>query len=187
MAIHDTATCLAKFKGAHDVLPGFNPDSIPSRLRFLTRRVKLLKNLLLWRKYKDQYGIDVLVGRLVDVCIIEVAQGGWTVGGQDIVRQVCHFVRLVLRIVLITHSVDFQAIAQRINTTFPEDPSISWLVAFLPYQWDNCLVFSCFSSAFDQRCPRVATELLDGANSLGIARLYRIWTHLKPSKINSKP
>lgn len=115
------------------MLPGFNPDSIPTRLRFLIRRVKLLKNLLLWRKYKDRYGIDVLVGRLVDVCIVEVAQGGWTVGGLDIVRQVCHFFRLVLRIVLMTYSVDFQAIAQRINTTFLEDLSMSWLVAFLRY------------------------------------------------------
>lgn len=132
IAIHDTETCLAKFKGSHDVLPGFNPDSIPARVRFLIRRVKLLKNLLLWRKYKDRYGIDVLVGRLVDVCIIEVAQGGWTVGGQDVVCQVCHSIRLVLRtIVLMTHSVDFQAIAQRINTAFPEDPSMSWLVVFL--------------------------------------------------------
>jgi len=133
MAIHDTETCLTKFRGAHDVLPGFNPDSIPTRLRFLIRRVKLLKNLLLWRKYKDRYGIDVLVGRLVDVCIVEVAQGGWTVGGLDIVRQVCHFFRLVLRIVLMTYSVDFQAIAQRISTTFLEDLSMSWLVAFLRY------------------------------------------------------
>jgi GC-rich sequence DNA-binding factor len=88
-AITDTETSLAKFKRAQR-LPGFNPDSVRSRRRFLFRRVKLLRNLLRWRKYTgERFGLDVLVGRLVDVCILEVAQSGWDVGGEDIARQVC--------------------------------------------------------------------------------------------------
>jgi len=88
-AITDTEISLAKFKSVQ-LLPGFNLDSIPSRQRYLFRRVKLLRNLLRWRKYTgDLIGLDVLVGRLVDVCILEVAQSGWDVGGEDVARQVC--------------------------------------------------------------------------------------------------
>lgn len=87
-AITDTETSLTKFKSVQP-LPSFNPDSVPSRRRFLCRRVKLLRNLLRWRKYTGKrLGLDVLVGRLVDVCILEVAQSGWDVGGEDISRQV---------------------------------------------------------------------------------------------------
>jgi GC-rich sequence DNA-binding factor len=87
--ITDTETSLTKFKSAQP-LPGFNPDSIRSRQRYLFRRVKLLRNLLTWRKYTGElFGLGVLVGRLVDVCILEVAQSGWDVGGEDVARQVC--------------------------------------------------------------------------------------------------
>ena len=37
----------------------------------------------------ELFGLDVLVGRLVDVCILEVAQSGWDVGGEGVARQVC--------------------------------------------------------------------------------------------------
>ena|SRR5258705_7333465 len=88
-AITDTETSLAKFKSAQP-LPGFNLDSVPSRQRYLFRRMKLLRNMLRWRKYTGELiGLDVLVGRLVDVCILEVAQSGWDVGGEDVARQVC--------------------------------------------------------------------------------------------------
>ena len=87
-AITDTETSLAKFKSAQP-LPGFNPDSVPSRQRYLFRRVKLLRNLLRWRKFTGElFGLDVLVGKLVDVCILEVAHSGWDVGGEDVARQV---------------------------------------------------------------------------------------------------
>ena len=88
-AVTDTETILAKYKSVQP-LPAFNPDSIRSRRRFLFRRVKLLKNLLKWRKYLgERLGLDVLVGRLLDVCILEVAQSGWDVGGEEITRYVC--------------------------------------------------------------------------------------------------
>ena len=88
-AVTDTETSLAKFKSAQS-LPGFNPDSIPARRRYLFRRVKLLRNLLRWRRYTGElFGLDVLVGRLVDVCILEVAQSGWDVGGEGVARHVC--------------------------------------------------------------------------------------------------
>ena len=87
-AISDTETSLDKCKSTNQK-PDFNPESIPARRRFLARRVKLLKNLIHWIKYtKEHFGTD-LVGRLVDICIMEVARSGWEVGGEEIARQVC--------------------------------------------------------------------------------------------------
>jgi len=87
-AISDTEASLAKCKSTHQT-PDFNPDSIPARRRFLARRVKLLKNLINWIKYTKEYFGSNLVGRLVDVCIMEVARSGWEVGGEEIARKVC--------------------------------------------------------------------------------------------------
>ncbi|KAJ3572963.1 hypothetical protein NP233_g2748 [Leucocoprinus birnbaumii] len=71
----------------------FNPEAIPARRRFLTRRVKLLGNLLRWRKSMgDQYGVGVLVSRLIDDCIIGVAESGWDVGGEEIVNNIANTV-----------------------------------------------------------------------------------------------
>ena len=67
----------------------FDPAVIPARKRFLARQIKLLDNLLKWRKFNDErFGVGILVTRLVDACILRIAEGGWDVGGQDVVRQV---------------------------------------------------------------------------------------------------
>lgn len=91
-AIAETEASLSKFKSEHQTLPGFNPDSIPTRRRFLNRRVKLLGNLLRWRKYTgERFGLGMLIGRLVEGCIMDVARGGWEVGGEEVARKVGSF------------------------------------------------------------------------------------------------
>ncbi|CAA7262911.1 unnamed protein product [Cyclocybe aegerita] len=88
-AISATESSIAKYNSAHQSVPGFNPDAIPARKRFVNRRVKLLKNLLRWRKYTgERFGLGMLVGTLVENCIMTVAKGGWEVGGEDVARMV---------------------------------------------------------------------------------------------------
>ncbi|KAJ7451559.1 nineteen complex-related protein 2-domain-containing protein [Mycena latifolia] len=65
----------------------FDPASIPARTRFVNRRMKLLRNLVKWRKYTgERFGIGESISRLVDA-ISDVARGGWD-GGQMFVDQV---------------------------------------------------------------------------------------------------
>ena len=86
-AVVETETLLAKYKAAQKSVPAFNPESIPGRRRFLSRRVKLLRNVLQWRKYTGEgFGLGLLVGRLVEGCILSVAESGWDVGGEKISR-----------------------------------------------------------------------------------------------------
>src|ERR1700729_1715879 len=69
--------------------PPFNPESIPARRRFLARRTKLGQNIVRWRKYiGERFGIGELATRLVVRCIATVA-GGWDVGREECVREVC--------------------------------------------------------------------------------------------------
>ncbi|KAJ7021614.1 nineteen complex-related protein 2-domain-containing protein [Mycena alexandri] len=66
--------------------PAFDPLSIPARTRFLNRRMKLLRNLVKWRKYAgERLGIGESVTRLVEG-ISDVARGGWD-GGQLFIDQ----------------------------------------------------------------------------------------------------
>ncbi|KAK7690288.1 hypothetical protein QCA50_006943 [Cerrena zonata] len=68
--------------------PRFDPSAIPARRRFLTRRVKLLNNLLRWRKYAgDKYGLGQLVEILVEKVMLPVAESGWEVGGEEVMRK----------------------------------------------------------------------------------------------------
>ena len=86
-ALVETESLLAKYKTAQQSIPAFNPEAIPGRRRFLSRRVKLLRNLLRWRKYTgERSGLSLLIGRLVEGCILSVAESGWDVGGQEISR-----------------------------------------------------------------------------------------------------
>ncbi|KAH9936526.1 GCFC-domain-containing protein [Fomitopsis serialis] len=69
--------------------PRFDPEAIPARRRFLTRRYKLLRNLLQWRKYTgEQFGLGQLAQNLVDHDMLPVAEGGWEVGGEEYIRKV---------------------------------------------------------------------------------------------------
>ena len=48
--------------------PQFDPEAIPARRRYLTRRYKLLRNLLQWRKYSgERFGLGQLAQNLVSV------------------------------------------------------------------------------------------------------------------------
>ncbi|KAF9263422.1 hypothetical protein L218DRAFT_980230 [Marasmius fiardii PR-910] len=69
--------------------PAFDPESVPSRQRYLSRQIKLLTNLLKWRKSTgERFGLGQLVTRLVDNVIVVVADTGWEVGGADVVQTV---------------------------------------------------------------------------------------------------
>jgi len=68
---------------------GFNPDAIPARRRFLNRRVKLVKSLLRWRKYTgERFGLGMMLAQLMERSIVPIAESGWEVGGEEIVRKV---------------------------------------------------------------------------------------------------
>ena len=101
-AIIETETLLAKYKTAQQSIPTFNPEGIPGRRRFLSRRVKLLKNILRWRKYTgERYGLGLLIVRLVEGCILGVAESGWDVGGEEVSRIVSFFNHQLVGITLI--------------------------------------------------------------------------------------
>ncbi|PPQ72250.1 hypothetical protein CVT26_006977, partial [Gymnopilus dilepis] len=88
-AISENEASITKYTSSHGTLPGFNPLAIPSRRRFLNRNVKLLKNLLRWRKYgKERFGLGGLVTRLVERSILVVAETGWEAGGEETMRTV---------------------------------------------------------------------------------------------------
>ncbi|KAG6827182.1 hypothetical protein H0H92_012892 [Tricholoma furcatifolium] len=88
-AVSDTEALLARFKAVRRGPPAFNPEAIPARRRFLARRVKLLRNMLRWRKHTgERFGIGALVTQLVEQCVLDVAETGWEVGGEDISRTV---------------------------------------------------------------------------------------------------
>lgn len=88
-AVAESEGLLAPHKDARHRPAGFDPEAITARRRFLARRVKLLRNLLRWRKYAgDRFGLGLLVGRLVEASILEMAKGGWEVGGEEVARKV---------------------------------------------------------------------------------------------------
>ena len=69
--------------------PFFDPEAAPARQRLLSRAVKLLENMLRWRKYAgDKHAVGRLCVRLVNNCILPIAENGWEVGGERKVRQV---------------------------------------------------------------------------------------------------
>ncbi|KAJ2933384.1 hypothetical protein H1R20_g3695, partial [Candolleomyces eurysporus] len=84
VAVEETETLLHKFDEVRSRPAPFHPEAIPSRRRFLFRRVKLLKNLWRWRKYTgERFGIDQLISRHIEHCFVSVAEGGWDIGGKE--------------------------------------------------------------------------------------------------------
>jgi len=68
--------------------PKFDPEAIPARKRYLTRRLKLVEGIVRWRKYSgDQFGLGDLVTRLVDEMVLPIAEAGWDVGGEECLRK----------------------------------------------------------------------------------------------------
>lgn len=71
----------------------FDPQADPARRRFLVRRIKLLINLLKWRKYSgERFGIGELVTKLIRSCVLPVVERAWDIGGEDFIRKVSVFV-----------------------------------------------------------------------------------------------
>jgi len=69
--------------------PRFDPRAIPARKRYLARRIKLLNNIVMWRRYSgDHFDIGGLIVRLVTKNIRPVASSGWEVGGEDVMAKV---------------------------------------------------------------------------------------------------
>lgn len=86
-AIESTQSSLAPYLALNQ--PRFDPEAIPARQRFLNRRLKLLRNLVAWRKYAgNKYGLDRLATTLLEECVLPVAESGWEVGGEERVRKV---------------------------------------------------------------------------------------------------
>lgn len=68
--------------------PPFDPSAFPARKRFLARRIKLVQNILRWRKYTaERFGIGELTTRILIRCIAPVAERGWDVGGEESMRK----------------------------------------------------------------------------------------------------
>lgn len=88
--IEDTLTLVLPALDPSNPPPPFDPESVPARRRFLVRRIKLLINLLAWRKAAGTIvGLDDLARRLLVDVMLKVAYGGWEVGGQELMSKVC--------------------------------------------------------------------------------------------------
>lgn len=67
----------------------FDPEGVPARERLLSRSIKLLENMLRWRGYAgDKHAFGELCVRLVNNCILGIAESGWEVGGEQKMREV---------------------------------------------------------------------------------------------------
>jgi hypothetical protein len=93
-AVNSAESTLAPYLSLNQ--PKFDPESIPARKRYLVRCSKLVNNIVRWRKYAgERFGIGVLLTRLLENCMLPVAESGWDVGGEEVMRKVwlkLHFV-----------------------------------------------------------------------------------------------
>jgi GC-rich sequence DNA-binding factor len=95
-AVTSTQTLLAPSFGPTNPGAPFDPQSMPARRRFLMRRLKLLANLVKWRKYTgEKFGVGELATVLVKRCMVPVAERGWEVGGEDVLRKVSRLRSLI--------------------------------------------------------------------------------------------
>ncbi|KAE9393862.1 hypothetical protein BT96DRAFT_978753 [Gymnopus androsaceus JB14] len=90
-AVSDTESLLAKFTstaGSRSA-SAFDPEAIPARTRFLARQVKLVTNLMRWRRCTGElFGVGQLITRIVDGCMLDVADNGWDVGGEEALKKI---------------------------------------------------------------------------------------------------
>lgn len=67
----------------------FDPKAIPARRRYLTRRRKLVSNMVRWRKYSgEKFSIGDMIIKMVNESILPVAKTGWDVGGGEVMQKV---------------------------------------------------------------------------------------------------
>ncbi|KAE9393867.1 hypothetical protein BT96DRAFT_967114 [Gymnopus androsaceus JB14] len=90
-AVSDHESLLAKFTstaGSRSA-SAFDPEAIPARKRFLARQVKLVTNLMRWRRCTGElFGVGQLITRIVDGCMLDVADDGWDVGGEEALKKI---------------------------------------------------------------------------------------------------
>ncbi|KAL1760388.1 nineteen complex-related protein 2-domain-containing protein [Schizophyllum commune] len=87
-AVASAEGLLVQYK-VHGYSRPFDPEAIPARRRYIARHVKLLQNMLRWRRYtEERFGVGALVERLVEGVILYAAEGGWEVGGADLAGKV---------------------------------------------------------------------------------------------------
>ena len=67
--------------------PAFDPASRPAMERYVRRQMKLLRNILLWRREAPEE-IRELVSRLVGDCLRPVLGSCWDGGGQEMAAKV---------------------------------------------------------------------------------------------------
>ncbi|KAJ3556790.1 hypothetical protein NM688_g1824 [Phlebia brevispora] len=85
-AVAVTETALTPYLALNN--PRFDPEAIPARRRYLTRQYKLLSNMLRWRKYAgERFGLGNLITTLLTKCMLPIAESGWDVGGEIIMRK----------------------------------------------------------------------------------------------------
>ena len=107
-AIADTEAIVSRYISAARGAFAFDPEAIPARRRFLARRIKLLQNLLSWRKHiGERFGIGPLATRFIEGCVVGVAQNGWETGGEEFARQVGRSVDSVVMIKTISRTGRF--------------------------------------------------------------------------------
>ncbi|KAJ4482295.1 nineteen complex-related protein 2-domain-containing protein [Lentinula aciculospora] len=90
-AVTENEVLLAKFTSASNYRSAstFDPEAIPARKRYLSRQVKLARNLMIWRKSTGElFGVGQLITRVVDGCVLDVADSGWDIGGEEALKKI---------------------------------------------------------------------------------------------------
>ncbi len=90
-AINATHKLLGAALQAGGAIVGFDPQSISARRRFMVRQLKLLINLIAWRRLASdvpELEVDDIVKRLINEIMTPVANTGWEVGGEELLQKV---------------------------------------------------------------------------------------------------
>jgi GC-rich sequence DNA-binding factor len=75
--------------------PAFDPASRPAMERYLSKRMKLLRNILLWRREAPQE-VRELVTRLVAEVFRPILSRTWGGGGREMGAKVCGILRCLV-------------------------------------------------------------------------------------------
>jgi hypothetical protein len=96
--------------------PAFDPASRTALGAFATRHRKMVKNLLLWRRYAPNEVVD-LVDRVVHSILRPVLFRCWESGGQDIAVKVCQAMMLSsFRPLIYVYLVACKGFTQRVSS-----------------------------------------------------------------------
>ncbi|KIK69685.1 hypothetical protein GYMLUDRAFT_150994 [Collybiopsis luxurians FD-317 M1] len=88
-AVSENESLLGKYTSTTRHGAAFDPEAIPARNRFLATQLKLVANLMKWRKCTGElFGVGQLIARVVEGLMLDVADGGWDVGGEETIKKV---------------------------------------------------------------------------------------------------